>query len=88
MKGEFDMAAIAVFSTYFSTAYRYNLVGVFKVSCFPFLNCFASFLLDIIFLPGLTAEYPAILKLYPQKGQILGHKAYYQGGYVDTWIRS
>ena len=37
---------------------------------------------------GLTAEYPAILKLYPQKGRILGHKAYYQGGYADTWIRS
>ena len=37
---------------------------------------------------GLTAEYPAILKLYPPKGRILGLKAYYQGGYADTWIRS
>ena len=37
----------------FCTAYRRELVAVSKVSCFPFLNCFGSFLLDIIFLPSL-----------------------------------
>lgn len=37
---------------------------------------------------GLTAEYPAIFKLYPQQGWILGHEAYNQGGYADTRIRS
>ena len=35
---------------------RRELVAVFKVSCFPFLNCFASFLLDIIFLPALHSR--------------------------------
>ena len=37
----------------FCTAYRRELVAVSKVSCFPFLNCFGSFLLDMIFLPSL-----------------------------------
>ena len=62
-----DTAAIAVLSAcmrHVSTAYRRELVAVSKVSCFPFLNCFASFLLDVIFLPaelcGLhgRTEYP------------------------------
>ena len=43
------------YMSYFSTAYRRELVAVFKVSCFSFLDCFASFLLDIIFLPALTS---------------------------------
>ena len=38
---------------YVSTAYCRKLVEVFKVSCFPFLNCFVSFLFDIFFLPAL-----------------------------------
>ena len=42
--------------SYFSTAYRRELVTVFKVSCFSFLNCFVSFLLDIIFLPALPSR--------------------------------
>ena len=41
---------------YFSTAYRHELVAVFKVNCFPILSCFASFLLDIIFLPALPSR--------------------------------
>ena len=48
MKGAFDTAAIAVRFEYMSiwTALnRCELVAVFKVSYFPFLNCFASFLL-------------------------------------------
>ena len=69
MKGAFDTAAIAVFSTctvhvIFSTAYRRELVAVFKVSCFPFLNCFASFLLDIIFLPPLPSRTVCSLLLH------------------------
>ena len=58
MKGTFDTGAIAVFSTcnIFPQLYRHELVTVFKVSCFPFLNCFASFLLDIIFLPALPSR--------------------------------
>ena len=51
---------------YFSTAYRHELVAVFKVSCFPFLNCFASFLLDIIFLPALPV-YSLLLHLDPRE---------------------
>ena len=52
---------------YFSTAYRRELVVVFKVNCFPFLNCFASFLLDIIFLPALPSitVYSLLLHLDP-----------------------
>ena len=69
MKGAFDTAAIAVFSTctvhvIFSTAYRRELVAVFKVSCFPFLNCFASLLLDIIFLPALPSRTVCSLLLH------------------------
>ena len=74
MKRAFDTAAIAVFSTctvhvIFSTAYRRELVAVFKVSCFPFLNCFASFLLDIIFLPALPSRtvYSLLLHLDPRE---------------------
>ena len=74
MKGAFDTAAIAVFSTctvhvIFSTAYRRELVAVFKVSCFPFLNCFASFLLDITFLPVLPSRtvYSFLLHLDPHE---------------------
>jgi len=56
--------AIAVLSTckIFSTAHRRELVVVFKVSYSPFLNCFASFLLDIIFLPALPSRtvYPLL----------------------------
>ena len=51
---------------YFSTAYHRELVVVFKVSCFPFLNCFASFLLDIIFLPALSS-YSLLLHLDPRE---------------------
>ena len=36
---------------YFSIAYRRELVAVFKVSCFPFLNCFASFCYVLSFFP-------------------------------------
>ena len=67
MKGAFDTAAIVVFSTctvHFSTAYRRELVAVFKVSCFPFINCFASFLLDIIFLPALPSRTVCSLLLH------------------------
>ena len=54
---------------YFSTAYRRELVAVFKVSCFPFLNYFASFLLDIIFLPALSSRpvYSLLLHLDPRE---------------------
>ena len=54
---------------YFSTAYRRELVAVFKVSCFPFLNCFASFLLDIIFLHALPSRtvYSLLLHLDPRE---------------------
>ena len=43
------------------------MVAVFKVSCFPFLNCFASFLLDIIFLPALPSRTVCslLLRLHP-----------------------
>ena len=44
----------------FCTAYRREFLAFSKVSCFPFLNCFGSFLLDIIFLPSLPRE-PCIL---------------------------
>ena len=66
MKGAFDTAAIAV---YFSTAYRRELVADFKVSCFPFLNCFASFLFDIVFLPALPSRtaYALLLHLDPRE---------------------
>ena len=72
MKGAFDTAATAVLSTcntVFSTPYRRELVAVFKVSCFPFLNCFASFLLDIIFLPALLSRtvYSLLLHLDPRE---------------------
>ena len=58
MNGALNTVAIAVFSTcnIFFTAYRRELVAVFKVSCFPFFNCFASLLLDIIFLPALPSR--------------------------------
>ena len=39
------------------------MAAVLKVGCFPFLNCFASFLLDIIFLPAL----PLLLHLDPRE---------------------
>ena len=54
---------------YFSTAYRRELVAVFKASCFPFLNCFASFLLDIIFLPALPSRpvYSLLLHFDPHE---------------------
>ena len=64
------MVAIAVLSTqYFSTAYRRELVAVFKVSCFPFLNCFVLFLLDIVFLPALPLRtvYSLLLHLDPRE---------------------
>ena len=43
--------------------------AVVKVSCFPFLNCFASFLLDIIFLPALPSRtvYSLLLHLDPRE---------------------
>ena len=43
--------------------------AVFKVSCFPFLNCFTSFLLDIIFLPALPSRtmYSLLLHLDPSE---------------------
>ena len=54
---------------YFFTAYCRELVAVFKASCFPFLNCFASFLLDrcIIFFPALPSRtvYSLLLHLDP-----------------------
>ena len=54
---------------YFSTAYRREMAAVLKVGCFPFLNCFASFLLDIIFLPQLSsrAAYSLLLHLDPRE---------------------
>ena len=63
---------IAVFSTcnnIISTAYRRELIAVFKVSCFPLLNCFASILLDIIFLPTLPSRtvYSLLLHLDPRE---------------------
>ena len=73
-EGTFDTAAIGVFSTctvhvIFFHAYRRELVAVFKISCFPFLNCFASFLLDIIFLPALPSRtvYSLLLHLDPRE---------------------
>ena len=52
-----------------STAYRRDLVAVFKVNCFPFLNCFAWFLLDIIFPPSLPSRtvYSLLLHLDPRE---------------------
>ena len=54
---------------YFSTAHRREFVAVFKVSCFPFLNCFASFLSDVIFLPALPSRtvYSLLLHLDPRE---------------------
>ena len=48
---------------------RRPLVVVFKVSCFPFVNCFASFLLDIIFFPALPSRtvYSLLLHLDPRE---------------------
>ena len=45
------------------------MAAVFKASCFPFLNCFASFLLDIIFLPALPSRtvYSLLLHLDPRE---------------------
>ena len=53
MTGAFDTAAIAVLSRskYFSIAYRRELVAVFKVSCYPISNCFASFCYILSFFP-------------------------------------
>ena len=53
-RGRSIRPAITVFSTctIFPQLNRRELVAVFKVSCFPFLNCFASFLFDINFLPA------------------------------------
>ena len=44
--------------------FEYMLVAVFKVSCFPLLNCFGSFLLDIIFLPSLPSRTVCSLLLH------------------------
>ena len=51
------------------TCRKIQLVAVFKVSCFSFLNCFASFLLDIIFLPALPSRtvYSLLLDLGPRE---------------------
>ena len=72
MKGAFDTVAIAVFSTctvhvIFFHSYHREWVAVFKASCFPFLNCFASFLLDSIFFPALPLRtvYSLLLHLDP-----------------------
>ena len=45
------------------------MVAIFKVSCFLFLNCFASFLLDIIFLPALPSitGYSLLLHVDPRE---------------------
>ena len=48
--------------------YRRELVAVFKVSCFPFLNGFASFLFDINFLPELPST---TVYVWGQDGWIL-----------------
>ena len=70
LSGAFTVA-IAVLSTcnIFSTVYRRQLVAVFKVSCFLFLTCFASFLSDIIFLPALPLRpvYSLLLHLDPRE---------------------
>ena len=70
MKGAFDTAAIAVLVhvIYFHSL-PHELVAVFKVSCFAFLNCFASFLLDIIFLSALPSRtaYSLLLHLDPRE---------------------
>ena len=54
---------------YFPTAYHCELVAIFKVSGFPFLNCFASSLLDIILLPALPLRmmYSLLLHLDPRE---------------------
>ena len=54
---------------YFSTACRRELVAIFKVNCFPFLNCFASSLLHIILLPALPSRtmYSLLLHLDPHE---------------------
>ena len=71
MNGAFDTASHCCFQYmyYFSTAYRRELVAVFKVSCFPFLNGFASFLFDINFLPALPSRtvYSLLLHLDPRE---------------------
>ena len=71
LKGAFDTAAIAVLSTcnIFPQLTVASWFAVFKVSCFPFLNCFASFLLNIIFLPALSSRtvYSLLLHLDPRE---------------------
>ena len=70
LSGAFTVA-IADLSTcnIFSTVYRRELVAVFKISCFLFLTWFASFLLDIIFLPALPSRpvYSLLLHLDPRE---------------------
>ena len=62
-------ALLVPYMYYFSTACRRELVAIFKVSGFPFLNCFASSLLDIILLPALPLRimYSLLLHLDPHE---------------------
>ena len=63
------MSTCTVHVIFFHSNYRRELAAVLKVSCFPFLNCFASFVLDIIFLPALPsrAVYSLLLHLDPRE---------------------
>ena len=69
MKGVFDTAAIAVSSIHviFFRSLLARLGCSFQGKVFPFLNCFASFLLDISFLRALPSRtvYSLLLHLDP-----------------------
>ena len=74
MKKAFDTAAIAVFRTctVYVIFFHSLLLRVgcsFQGKLFSILNCFASFLLDIIYLHALPSRtvYSLLLHLYPRE---------------------